>query len=162
MSSQSILTVAAAILIAAPVAAAQPADTVDAFHAALQSGKAEAALKLLAPEALIFEAGHVERSAAEYAGGHLAGDAAYAAKTITRYSARRCLLGADQAVVATETVSTARDGSDPRIGTETMVLSKAGADWRIAHIHWSSRKVAAGKPVPSASSVAPGCSGKGV
>jgi hypothetical protein len=123
----------------------------------LQSGSTQAALKMLAPNALIFEAGHIERSAAEYAGGHLAGDAAHAAKTLTRYAARHCILGADHAVIATETVSTARDGSDARIGTETMVLIKDRSDWRIAHIHWSSRKLAAGKPIPPGTSRAPSC-----
>jgi ketosteroid isomerase-like protein len=142
---------------ATPAAAAQPAETVDAFHAALQNGITQAALKLLAPNALIFEAGHIERSAAEYAGGHLAGDAAHAAKTSTQYTARHCILGADQAVIATESISTARDGSDPRIGTETMVLVKHESVWRIAHIHWSSRKLPPAKPAPPGSSEAPSC-----
>jgi hypothetical protein len=26
------------------------------------------------------------------------------------------------------------------LATETMVLRRAGDDWRIVHIHWSSRK----------------------
>ena len=135
-------------LISAPVSAAEPAEVVDAFHAALTGGDAKAASALLAPDALIFEAGHVERSTAEYVGGHLAGDIAHAAKTRTAYSARRCLLSPDQAVIATETVSTATDGTDPRIGTETMVLKKLGAGWRIGHIHWSSRKLGPKQTAP--------------
>ncbi len=150
-------SVIASVLAASPARAAQPWDTVDAFHAALQRGDTRAVAALLAPEALIFEAGHVERSAAEYAGGHLAGDAAHAAKTVTRFGARRCMIGSDQAVIATETVSTALDKSDPRIGTETMVLVKAGADWRIGHIHWSSRKLAPGKALPTGTPSAPPC-----
>lgn len=144
-------------LIAAPAAATPPAETVDAFHAALQNGRTQAALKLLAPNALIFEAGHIERSAAEYAAGHLAGDAAHAAKTMTRSVARHCILGADQAVIATESVSAARDGSDTRIGTETMVLVKNESVWRIAHIHWSSRKLPPAKPAPIGTSEALPC-----
>lgn len=142
---------------AAPALASESAAKVDAFHAALQRGDTRAASALLAPDALIFEAGHVERSAAEYGGGHLAGDAAHAAKTMTRYGARRCMIGADQAVIATETVSSARDGSDLRFGTETMVLVKSGSEWRIGHIHWSSRKLAPGKPAPAATQSAPPC-----
>lgn len=140
---------------AAPLLASEPAHVVDGFHAALQRGDTKAVAALLAPDALIFEAGHVERSAAEYAGGHLAGDAAQAAKTRTTLGARRCMLGTDQAVIATETLSTALDGSDPRAGTETMVLKKFGADWRIGHIHWSSRKLAS-KQAPSAAASATG------
>lgn len=144
-------------LAAAPAAASEPAGTVDAFHAALQQGDTKAAAALLMPDALIFEAGHVEGSAAEYAGGHLAGDAAHAAKTRTRYGARRCLLGTDQAVIATETVSNATDATDSRVGTETMVLVKAGLGWRIGHIHWSSRKLAPGKAPPAGTDNAPAC-----
>jgi hypothetical protein len=43
-------------------------DTVLAFHAALANGDADAALALMAENALIFESGGVERSRGEYAG----------------------------------------------------------------------------------------------
>ena len=144
-------------LASSPVAATDPANVVDMFHSALQRGDTGAASALLMPDALIFEAGHVERSATEYAGGHLAGDAAHAAKTRTGFGARRCVLAADQAVIATETITTALDKTDPRIGTETMVLTKVGDAWRIGHIHWSSRKLATGKPVPASQASPPAC-----
>jgi ketosteroid isomerase-like protein len=144
-------------LVATPVFASEPAAVVDSFHAALQSGDTRAIPSLLTPDALVFEGGHVERSAAEYMAGHLAGDAAHAARTVTRYGARRCMIVAEQAVIATETISSARDGSDPRVGTETMVLTRSGAGWRIGHIHWSSRKIAAGKQVPTGTANPPAC-----
>lgn len=139
---------------AAAALAATPVDTVDGFHAALGRGDTAAVAALLAPDALIFEAGHVERSAAEYSAGHLAGDAAHAAKTATRYVNRRCMLGTDTAVIATETVSTPTGGGDARIGTETMVLRQGADGWRIAHIHWSSRKPTAAH-TPAASQASP-------
>ena len=147
------------MVLSASAAAAQqgPAAAVDAFHAALKRGDSKAVTALLAPDALIFEAGHIERSAAEYAGGHLAGDAAHAAKTATRYMGRRCLIGMEMTLVATETLSTPIGGGDVRIGTETMLLRRTGADWRIAHIHWSSRKLAPGKTAPASQPAPPAC-----
>jgi ketosteroid isomerase-like protein len=155
-----ILSISTAFLfaiLAVPVQAAGPAEIVDSFHAALQRGDKQAAAALLSADALIFEAGHVERSAAEYAGGHLAGDAAHAAKTRTTYGARRCILGSDLAVIASETVSTALEGGDPRAGTETMVLTRSGSSWRIGHIHWSSRKLPLDKSQPSSKAAPAPC-----
>jgi ketosteroid isomerase-like protein len=138
-------------------AAPDPVSAVDGFHQALVRNDAAAATSLLAADALIFEVGHVERSAHEYASGHLAGDAALAAKTSTRYIGRRCLISAEMALVATETLSTPTGDGDVRIGTESMVLRWTGADWHIAHIHWSSRKLAAGKAAPASQNVPPRC-----
>jgi ketosteroid isomerase-like protein len=159
MMSRILAAAAAFALWSVPSSAAtDPVATVDGFHAALGRGDTAAAVSLLATEALIFEAGHVERSAREYAGGHLAGDAAHAAKTVTRYMARRCTIKAEMALVATETVSTASAGGDARIGTETMILQRTGADWHITHVHWSSRKLAPGKAVPASQPEPPACS----
>src|SRR5690606_29848204 len=54
-----------------PVRMAGAAEAVDAFHAALRAGDRDAALAVLAEDALIFEAGGAERSRAEYASHHL-------------------------------------------------------------------------------------------
>lgn len=147
------------IVLSASAAAAQqgPAATVDAFHAALKRGDSKAVTTLLARDALIFEAGHIERSAAEYAGGHLAGDAAHAAKTVTVTLARQCLITSAQAVIMSESLTTVDGRADPRIGTETMVLTKQPAGWQIAHIHWSSRKLPAGAALPTRRQMAGDC-----
>lgn len=113
---------------------------------------------MLVPDALIFEAGHIERSAAEYAAGHLAGDAAHAAKSTTSLVARKCLIDPSLAIVTSETRTTTTGGGDPRIGTETMVLRKQSDKWRIAHIHWSSRKLPPGSALPSAAEASRSCS----
>ncbi|PZU44478.1 MAG: DUF4440 domain-containing protein [Sphingomonas sp.] len=158
MTFRNLVTLAALGLSASAAwAAPDPVSAVDGFHQALVRNDAAAATSLLAADALIFEAGHVERSAKEYAGGHLAGDAAHAAKTATRYMGRRCLIGMEMTLVATETLSTPIGGGDVRIGTETMLLRRTGADWRIAHIHWSSRKLAPGKTAPASQPAPPAC-----
>lgn len=126
-------------------AARQPAVVVDAFHAALRRGDTKAALTFLASDALIFEAGGVERGKAEYASHHLAADAAFAQAvpgTVTRRAGEAVGI---VAWIATEgrTTGTYKGKPVDRRTVETMVLRRTGAGWRIAHIHWSS--AAAGK-----------------
>ena len=58
-----------------------PGATLDAFHAALTAGRTEDASALLGDGLLVYEAGHAERSKAEYAGHHLPADAAFAKGT---------------------------------------------------------------------------------
>lgn len=123
--------------------AVTPVATVNAFHAALTSGNTRGALDLLAEDVLIFESGGVERSRAEYASHHLAADAAYSA------AVRRTLVdrfhgeAGDAAwVTSVESVAgTYRGRTINSRSAETMLLRKAAGQWRIAHIHWSSKDV---------------------
>lgn len=119
------------------------ATVVDAFHRALQSGDKAAALASLAPNALVYEGGRVERDKAEYASHHLSADAAFAAATkriVTRQSG--AAIG-DMAWIASEakTSGTYRDRAINSLSTETMVLRRTGDAWQIVHIHWSSADV---------------------
>lgn len=120
---------------ARPAAAA-----VDAFHAALRRGDTKVAQSYLAENALIYEAGGVERGRQEYASHHLGADAAFAQavpRTVTRRAGEA--VGA-VAWIATEgrTTGTYKDKAIDRITTETMVLRRVGGVWKIAHVHWSS------------------------
>ena len=121
------------------------AAVVDAFHAALRRGDTRAALALLAEDALIFEAGGVERGKAEYASHHLAADAAFSQAVPSTISRRAGEAVGRIAWIATEgrTTGTFKGKAVDRKSVETMVLRRTGAGWRIAHIHWSS--AAAGK-----------------
>ena len=124
---------------------AQPAATVvDAFHAALRRGDTKTALSHLAENALIFEGGAVERGRQEYASHHLGADSAFSQVvpgTVTRRAGEAM---GNVAWIATEgrTTGTYKGKAIDQVTTETMVLRLAGAQWKIAHIHWSS---AAGK-----------------
>jgi ketosteroid isomerase-like protein len=123
-----------------PPAARAAAAVVDAFHAALARGDTKGALALLADDALIFESGGVERGKAEYAAHHLAADAAFSqAVPATRTRRTGSAIGSI-AWVASEGRTTGTYGGKPvdRITSETMVLRRAGANWKIVHIHWSS------------------------
>lgn len=122
-------------------AAAEAAQIVDAFHAALKAGDAPKAASLMAESAVIYEAGGVERSKADYASGHLARDAAFLKTASASVVQRTGGAHGDLAWVASEgRLQGQADGKAiDRITTETMILSKTPQGWRITHAHWSSR-----------------------
>lgn len=122
------------------VSARSAALTVDAFHAALRRGDTAAAAALLANDALIFEAGGVERSKAEYASHHLAADAAFSQAVPATVTRRSGNAAASIAWIASEgrTTGTYSGKAIDRVTAETMVLRRIGKQWKIVHIHWSS------------------------
>ncbi|MCU6435271.1 nuclear transport factor 2 family protein [Undibacterium sp. Jales W-56] len=125
---------------AAPASA--PNDALSSFYAALASGDRTKALALLSPSVAIYEAGHVESSREEYASHHLAGDIAFA-KTSTRKVRKHSeKVEGNLAVIWEETETTTASGSKPgtSYGTETALLENVDGQWRITHVHWSSRK----------------------
>jgi ketosteroid isomerase-like protein len=136
---------AAASTAAAPQPPADAAKVVDAFHAALRRGDTAAATSNLSEAVLIFEAGGAERSQAEYAKAHLAGDAAFAQAVGSELTRRTGGAGGDLAWVASEgrTRGRYKDRDVDRITTETMVLRRQAGAWKIVHVHWSSRAAAA-------------------
>ena len=125
-----------------PSHAAGPRDALAAFHTALAAGDKEQANKLLAPQVTIYESGFVERSRAEYAEHHLAGDIAFA-KTSTRTVLRQGeRVDGNFAVIWEETATKGSSNGKEidLLGTETVLLEKTNGSWVIVHVHWSSRK----------------------
>jgi ketosteroid isomerase-like protein len=125
---------------ALPASARGAAATVDAFHAALRRGDTRSAAALLAEDALIFEAGGVERTKAEYSAHHLAADAAFSRSVPSVVTRRTGNSNGMLAWIASEgrTTGTYKGKAVDRITAETMVLRRVGRAWRIVHIHWSS------------------------
>jgi ketosteroid isomerase-like protein len=122
--------------------AASPLETLTAFHAALSAGDSAKAIALMAPDVTIYESGYVERSRAEYASHHLAGDIEFA-KTVSRKVLKHTERIHGQVAMIyqeTETTGTARGKPVHLFGTETTVMEKQGDTWAIVHVHWSSRK----------------------
>lgn len=120
---------------------AQPAAAVvDAFHAALRRGDTETAMSHLTDNALIYEAGSVERGRQEYASHHLAADAAFARAVPGKITRRAGEVAGDVAWIATEgrTTGTYKGKAVDRVTTETTVLRRLERTWKIVHIHWSS------------------------
>ena len=142
----AVLTVMLAGALAWRTAAAAPpstpAETLDAFHAALAAGRTKDASALLADGLLVYEADHAERSKAEYAGHHLPADAAFAAATSRKVLTHAERVDGALAVVTRETETNGHWKGAPvhSFGTETAVLRRQGEGWLIVHLHWSSRK----------------------
>ena len=114
---------------------------VDAFHAALGSGNADAVLALLAEDVMVLEEGGAERTREEYAGHHLPADMAFAAATDAGVTRRAAWVEGDMAWVLTEgrTSGQFNGRAIDRLTAETMILQRHADGWRIRHIHWSSR-----------------------
>lgn len=123
-----------------PAAASGAAATVDAFHEALRKGDTPAALKLLADDALIYEAGGAERSKAEYASKHLGADAEFSQAVSSTRTRRAGEANGALAWIASEgrIKGSFRGRTVDRVTAETMLLRRVGRTWKIAHIHWSS------------------------
>ena len=118
---------------------------VDAFHAALRRGDTKGASLLLTDDALIYEAGGVERSKAEYSASHLPADAEYAQAVKSVVTGRAGGSDGKLAWIASEgrTTGTFRGKAVDRKTVETMLLRQVGNGWKITHIHWSSAAVPA-------------------
>lgn len=149
-----------------PAAARAAAAVVDAFHAALRRGDTRAALALLAEDALIFEAGGVERGKREYAAHHLGADSEFSRAVPSTLTRRSGGVNGNLAWVASEgrTRGTFRGSAVDRVTTETMVLRRIAGAWKIAHIHWSSaaaRKQAASPPANATPLLASSVPGNG-
>jgi len=115
--------------------------TVDRFHAALERGDSAAALALLAPDAVILESGGAE-TVSEYRAHHLPADIAFARAIKSVRSTIRVTVQGDLAWAAgtSTTQGEFRERPVNSAGAELMVLSRTSDGWRIAAIHWSSRR----------------------
>lgn len=127
---------------AAVSAQARPAvAVVEQFSRALQSANFDQVRAWLADDVLILESGGAERSREEYLGHHAIADAAFLQGAHVQVKQRTARVEGALAWVGTESeLHTTKDGKPMTLlSTETMVLRKTGSDWRIVHIHWSSR-----------------------
>ncbi len=123
-------------------AAAQPAvAVVERFGQSLAAGDLKTVEGLLDPEVLILETGGAERSRAEYLSHHAISDAKFLKGSHHQLKRRTARTSGELAWVGSESeLHASKDGKPlTLLSTETMVLWKTGADWRIVHIHWSSR-----------------------
>lgn len=117
------------------------AGVVRQYHVALEQGDSAAALALLTPDAVILESGGME-SLAEYRAHHLPADIEFArAIRDQRGEIRVSILGNVAWAASTSTAQgTFRDRAVDSAGAELMVLVRTAEGWRIAAIHWSSRR----------------------
>ncbi len=129
-------------LVGTPILAQTPAEVVLAFHEAIARVDTSASLEYLDPDVVIFESGGAEMSREEFASHHMGADMEYAAATTREVTETHTTVAGDVAVVMnrTQVTGTYRDREINSTGTETVVLRRGDGNWRIVHIHWSSRR----------------------
>jgi ketosteroid isomerase-like protein/mono/diheme cytochrome c family protein len=122
-----------------------PVSAVQSLHEAMSAGDARRVESLLDAQVLIMEGGNVERSRSEYASHHLAADLKFMKGLTYRLERQTGDTVGDLAWVASEArINGTREGKPTDVSsTETLVLKKSAAGWKVVHVHWSSR--AAGK-----------------
>ncbi len=114
---------------------------VDSFGKALAAVDFKTVENLLDPGVIILESGGAERSRAEYMGHHAIADALFLGNAHVTLQHRIARVDGTTAWVASESEIKASPDGKPMtlLSTETMILHKSAEDWRIVHIHWSSR-----------------------
>lgn len=132
----------AAPLSAQPVApeSAEIIAVVDGFHAALVAGDSLSALRLIAEDAVMLEAGSVETKS-EYGKNHLPADIEFESGVSTKRSPIRVVVQGSTAwaTSTSEVTGTYQSRAVDFVGAESMVLTRESGGWRIRAIHWSSR-----------------------
>ncbi len=124
-----------------PAPAKTAVETAERFGRALKAGDMKGVEALLAPDVLILESGGAERSRQEYLSHHAISDAAFLKDTHSQLLRRTARRNGDTVWIGSESELHAKKDGKPLtlLSTETMVLQRTGDDWRIVHIHWSSR-----------------------
>ncbi len=114
---------------------------IERFHGALEQGDSAAALALLAPGAVILESGSAE-SVAEYRAHHLPADIEFARAIKSARTSLRITVRGDLAWAAgtSTTQGEFKGRAVNSAGAELLVFERTSAGWRIAAIHWSSRR----------------------
>jgi ketosteroid isomerase-like protein len=116
-------------------------EIVGRFHAALEHGDSAGAATLLDQRAVILESGELE-TRTDYLRHHLAADIAFARTVRSTRQVRSVEQAGDGAWVISTSRATGTFAGRPvdSEGVELMTLARTAAGWRIAAIHWSSRR----------------------
>ena len=108
---------------------------------AITAGDVDTLKALIAPDVLIFESGGVESSLAEYEDHHMPADIAFMKNMSSEVISRRVIEAGDSAIVLTQSRINGvyKEKEVDLSSTETLVMRNMGCQWKIIHIHWSSR-----------------------
>ena len=141
LRADDLSTAAAATVPAADPAIAEVVAVAEQFGVALKAGDTANLTKLLDEDVLILESGGAERSRAEYLGHHAIADAKFLRDARVETLRRAGDVSGDLAWVATESEIHSGAGADAKhlSSTESLVLARDAGQWRIVHVHWSSR-----------------------
>ena len=108
---------------------------------AITAGDVDTLKALIAPDVLIFESGGVESSLAEYEDHHMPADIAFMKNMSSEVISRRVIEAGDSAIVLTQSRISGvyKEKEVDLSSTETLVLEETDGQWKVVHIHWSSR-----------------------
>ena len=117
-------------------------DAVDRFSTALKAGDLKAVELLLDPDVLILESGGAERDRQEYLSHHASSDAEFLKDAHIQLLHRTAKRSGDLVWVGSESEIHIQKDAKPftLLSAESMVLKAIGGNWKIVHIHWSSRQ----------------------
>jgi ketosteroid isomerase-like protein len=123
-----------------PRAEADVAAVLESFYSAIARGDAQAAMSVIAPDAVFIESGRLE-TRAEYEANHLPSDIAFEKQVTGKRAPLRITVAGDTAwIVATTEYDGTFDGAPVSfVSAQLMVLTTDAGAWRIRSIHWSSR-----------------------
>ena len=126
---------------ASPADSAAVVEVVHRFHGALEQGDSATALALLAEDVEVLESGGVE-TRAEYRSHHLGADIEFARAVRSERGPVRVRAVGDVAWATSTSTAQGEFRGRPvdSAGAELMVLVRTPDGWRIAAIHWSSRR----------------------
>lgn len=115
--------------------------TVNRLHDALEAGDSAAVLALLTDDVAILESGGIE-SRTEYRGHHLPADIEFARAIRAERKVHAVAVSGDAAWVSSTSSTRGEFKGRPvsSAGAELIVLRRVAGTWRIAAIHWSSRR----------------------
>jgi ketosteroid isomerase-like protein len=128
--------------VAVDPAVAEAIAVVERFSTAIAAGRIDQAATDLAPDLIVLESGGIEQTRDEYLSGHAAADAEFLKNADVTLKHRRAQASGDLAWVASESRIELPKGTETTQidSTETIVLRRSTAGWKIVHIHWSSRR----------------------
>lgn len=112
------------------------------LRTALSAGDADAVQALLDPQVVIYESGGVENGFAEYAAHHLPADMAFLRDMQHEILDEQTRVFGGQALYwsRSRVRGVYKDKPMDLYSNETLWLHRVDGQWRIQHIHWSSRE----------------------
>ncbi|HEX5050100.1 MAG TPA: nuclear transport factor 2 family protein [Gammaproteobacteria bacterium] len=115
---------------------------VEAFYGAITAGNADAAMALIAPDAIFIESGNIENRD-QYQKNHLPRDIEYESEVKGERGPLKVTQEGNTAWVISTTKYDETDQGNPDlyIITQLMVLTRSADGWRIRSICWSSNQV---------------------
>jgi SnoaL-like domain len=124
-----------------PDNAKEAVNSVERFNTAIAEGKIDIAALALDENVLILESGGAEYSAQEYLNGHAKADAEFLKGVTVTLTHRTAHSNGNITWIGSESeMRYQKEGKEiTLLSTETMILKRIKKQWKIVHIHWSSR-----------------------